>query len=274
MCRTTFEVVRDEDVGEPEVALQVLEQVEDLRLHGDVERGDRLVADDQLRVDSECAGDADPLPLPAGELVREAVVVLRVQPDDVEQLLDAPLDLGRRPDLVHLQRLGDDEADPLALVQARVRILEDHHQLAADRAHLRPAQVRDVAPGERDPAARRVEQAHQAARHRRLAAPRLADDAERLPLLDREADPVDRLDARHLLLEDDPARDREVLDQVLDDEEIVAGGHQDASASVPASSFWTSLSFVSSSRWQACRCCGEFETGSSSGTTVLQTSST
>src|SRR4026208_1099124 len=57
---------------------------------------------------------APPLRLPAGELVREAVVVLRVQPDDVEQLLDAPLDLGRCPDLVHLQRLGDDAAAPRA----------------------------------------------------------------------------------------------------------------------------------------------------------------
>ena len=41
------EVVRDEDVGQPEVALQVGEQVDDLRLDGDVERGDRLVADDE-----------------------------------------------------------------------------------------------------------------------------------------------------------------------------------------------------------------------------------
>ena len=90
------QVVRDEDVREPEVALQVLEQVQDLRLHGHVERGDGLVADDQLRVDRQRARDADPLPLPAGELVREAVVVLRVQADDLEQLLDAALDLRRR----------------------------------------------------------------------------------------------------------------------------------------------------------------------------------
>ena len=59
------EVVGDEDVGEAELALQVLEQVEDLRLHRDVERRDRLVADDQLRVDGERAGDADALALAA-----------------------------------------------------------------------------------------------------------------------------------------------------------------------------------------------------------------
>ena len=83
------QVVRDEDVREPEVVLQVLEQVEDLRLDRDVERRDGLVADDQLRVDRERPRDADALALPARELVREAVVVLRVQADDLEQLLDA-----------------------------------------------------------------------------------------------------------------------------------------------------------------------------------------
>src|SRR5579884_4129956 len=50
------QVVRDEDVREVEIALEVLEQVQDLRLHRDVERRNRLVADDQLRVDRERAG--------------------------------------------------------------------------------------------------------------------------------------------------------------------------------------------------------------------------
>jgi len=66
------QVVRDEDVGEAEVALQVLEQVQDLRLNRDVECRDRLVADDQLRVDRERARDTDPLALAARELVRES----------------------------------------------------------------------------------------------------------------------------------------------------------------------------------------------------------
>src|SRR5206468_1253260 len=99
-----------------EIALQAREQVEDLRLHRHVERRDRLVADDQLRVDRQGPGDADPLPLAAGELVWKAVVVLRVEADDVEQLLHAALDLGCSAELVHLERLADDEADTLAWV--------------------------------------------------------------------------------------------------------------------------------------------------------------
>ena len=132
------EIVRDEQVGEAELLLQVLEQVEDLRLHGDVERGHGLVADDQLRVGGEGPRDADPLALPAGELVREAVVVLRVEPDDLEQVLHAALALRLGADLVHLERLADDEADALAGVERCVRVLEDHHHLAPHRPHLRP----------------------------------------------------------------------------------------------------------------------------------------
>ncbi len=85
------EVVGDEDVGQVEVVLEVLQQVEDLRLNRDVERRHRLVADDQLRLQRDRAGDADPLPLAARELVRVAVVVLRVEADAGEQILDATL---------------------------------------------------------------------------------------------------------------------------------------------------------------------------------------
>ena len=79
----------DEDVGEAELLLEVVEQVDDLGLDRDVERRDRLVGDDQLRLQREGAGDPDPLPLPAGELVRVAVVVLGAEADALEQLLDA-----------------------------------------------------------------------------------------------------------------------------------------------------------------------------------------
>ena len=64
------EVVRDEEVAEPELALQLLEQLEDLRLHGDVERRDGLVEHDDLGFDRERPGDRDPLPLAARELAR------------------------------------------------------------------------------------------------------------------------------------------------------------------------------------------------------------
>ena len=83
------QVVRDEEVGELELVLQVEEQVEDLRLDRHVERGDRLVGNDELRVDRKRAGDADALALAAGELVRIAVAVLGAQADQRQQVVDA-----------------------------------------------------------------------------------------------------------------------------------------------------------------------------------------
>ena len=80
------EVVGDDEVGEVELALQPLEQVDDLRLDGDVERRHGLVADDESRLEGE--GEyADPLALTAGEGGGEPVVVLGVEPDELHQLL-------------------------------------------------------------------------------------------------------------------------------------------------------------------------------------------
>ena len=64
------EVVADEEIGEPVLLLQVDQQVQHLRLHRDVERRDRLVGDDHVGIDRQRLGDAEPLALAAGELVR------------------------------------------------------------------------------------------------------------------------------------------------------------------------------------------------------------
>ena len=56
---------------------------------GHVERGDRLVEQDQPGLERERARDADPLALAAGELVRVAVGVLRRETDALQQLAHA-----------------------------------------------------------------------------------------------------------------------------------------------------------------------------------------
>jgi hypothetical protein len=67
------EVVGDKQVGQAKLALQIDEQIEDLRLHGDVEGRDGLVANNQLGPHRERPGDADALPLPARKLVGEVL---------------------------------------------------------------------------------------------------------------------------------------------------------------------------------------------------------
>ena len=57
------------------VALQVTDQLQDLRLGGDVERGRRLVRDQHGGLERQCHRDHHALALAAGQLVR-------IGPDD------------------------------------------------------------------------------------------------------------------------------------------------------------------------------------------------
>ena len=59
------EVVGDEQHRHAEPALQLAQQLEDLRLYGDVERGGRLICDQQVRFVGERHGDHDALALAA-----------------------------------------------------------------------------------------------------------------------------------------------------------------------------------------------------------------
>src|SRR5690606_12224745 len=125
---------------------------------------------------------ADPLPLAAGELVRVAVVVLRVEADPLQELLDGRLDALLRRDLLDPQRRAHDRADRVPGVERAVRVLEDHLDVAAERPHGPLRQVGDVTAVEDDPAARGPEQPGDQAAGRGLAAPRLAHQAEGLAL--------------------------------------------------------------------------------------------
>ena len=105
-----------------------------------VERAERLVEQQHARLDGERAGEGHPLLLAAGELRRIAAAEA-AELDDVEQLLDAPRDLGpRRPQAprTDLEAVGDvvghrhvaeqrvmleDEADAPLLNRERARVL-------------------------------------------------------------------------------------------------------------------------------------------------------
>jgi hypothetical protein len=106
--------------------------------------------------------------------------------------------LGARLALVQAHRLGDLIADGEHRVERRHRLLEDHADaIAADRAHVLLGQRQQILAGVADAAAgdapgRRRHQPHDRQRGDRLAAARLADDAERRAARHRERDAVDR----------------------------------------------------------------------------------
>ena len=215
------EVVRDEDVGEVELLLQLDEQVEDLGLDRDVERGDGLVGDDELRLQHERAREPDALPLPAAELVRVAVGRLGRHADALEHVVDdrpAALPPG---DAVDREPLGDQVADLHARIERPHRVLEHDLHVPALLLQGAGAELEEVDAVERDLALGRLEQPQQRPPERRLPAARLAHEAHRLAAADVEVDAVDRLEVARRPAKE-PLLDGEVLLQPARPEQDVA----------------------------------------------------
>ena len=79
-------IVGDEQQRDAEPLLDFVEQFEHLRLHRDVERGNRFVRDQNVGVERQRARDRDALALAAGKLVRIARDRVGRQVDQFEQL--------------------------------------------------------------------------------------------------------------------------------------------------------------------------------------------
>ena len=174
--------MRDEDAGDVQLVVQPAQPAAQLLAHLGVERAERLVQQQHLRLDRQRAGQRDALALAAGELVRIAVG----EPVELHQLQQlehlAPDLLGGRPlrAPLHPQAEGDvlehrhvpeqrvvleHEAD-LALAHVAVgRVLAvEQHAAAVGRLQAGDdAQQRGLA------AARRPQQRHQLARGERQA---------------------------------------------------------------------------------------------------------
>src|SRR5258708_2975835 len=127
------EVVRDQNDRHPEPLTKLLDELEDLRLDRDVERGRRLVRDEQLRLARERHRDHHPLPHPSGQLVRvlAEAPLWRREADQVQHLQSALTRRGQRHAPVQHHRLDDLVADLQHGVQRSHRLLEDHRDLVA-----------------------------------------------------------------------------------------------------------------------------------------------
>ena len=68
-----LQIMGDQQQGEAALGLEARQKLQDLRLDGDIERGGRLVGDQQRGVVGQRRGDHDPLALAAGQLVRKCI---------------------------------------------------------------------------------------------------------------------------------------------------------------------------------------------------------
>src|SRR6478736_5949507 len=69
------QIVADEQIGQPKLRAQISQEIQDLRLNRNIERGHGFVADDELGFERERPRDAHALPLPARKLVRIAAAI-------------------------------------------------------------------------------------------------------------------------------------------------------------------------------------------------------
>ena len=183
----------DQENGEAEFALQRREQPQDLRLHGDVERGGRLVGDQQFGIAHQRHRDHDALAQSARELMRKlAEPHLRRGDADAAHQFDRPLQCRRaRAALVAGQHFSHLRADRKGRVEAGHRLLEDHRDaIAAQPRHLAVRQRQQIRAGKAHSLggtlAATGEQVHDRKRGHRLAAAGFADQAMGLALLDLE----------------------------------------------------------------------------------------
>ena len=81
-------VMRNEQIGNAHLFLELLHQVQNLRTDGYVQCGNRFVGDNKLRLHNHCSGKADTLSLAARELMRITGQMLRKEADLIDDLLD------------------------------------------------------------------------------------------------------------------------------------------------------------------------------------------
>ena len=152
-------VVRDQHQRHALGLLQAAQQRQNLRLRRDVERGGRLVGDQDLGIGGEGEGDADPLAQAAAQL--EGIGVdprLRPRDADLAQQLDGALaGRGLAEAAVGAHRLHDLVADRVVHAERAHRLLEDQADLAA--AHLADRVACGIERGQSPAAAARRDRA-------------------------------------------------------------------------------------------------------------------
>ena len=184
------QIMRNEQVRQPEFLLQVFEQIQNLRLNRNIQRGDRLVADDQLRLERERPGNADALPLPARKLVGVAVYIAAGEADEVHELHHFGIHFLPAHLAVNLHRGRNDLPHRLAGVQRIKRLLKHHAHAFALRAHLFFRERRQVLAVKTDLARIRRNQLQQGAGERAFSAPGFPNQTEALAAVNLKADIV------------------------------------------------------------------------------------
>src|SRR6267143_6454332 len=102
----------------------------------EIERSDRLIRRDKLRIDCQCSGYADPLSLAPAELVWISLCVIVFQSNHFEEFVHSVLPVFARNVLVYFQWFRDYVRDCHSRVKGGVRVLEDGLHLTSESENL------------------------------------------------------------------------------------------------------------------------------------------
>ena len=183
-----------------------------------VERGGRLVGDQEIGLVGERHGDHDALALPAGELMwKSAEAILRLrQAHQAQELDDACARRGPAHSLVEIKRLGDLLLDAVERVERGHGLLEDHGDaIAPDRLERSRRRMHEILALEQDaalgvvPRDRIRQQLQDRECRHRLSGAAFADERQCLALREVEGHAFHRVNAVTRRLE----RDGEIADR-------------------------------------------------------------
>src|SRR5918996_5128049 len=146
-----------------ELILQVLEQVDDLRLNRHIERGYGFVRNDEIGIEGQRPSQANSLALSSRELVGISAYCRCGESDHIQQMSDGLFHIPARCRTVNAQRFRNDVAHRLPWVEGRVWILEHHLHPASKRSQVTLRQAADVLPVENDLSVGGLVEPHQCA---------------------------------------------------------------------------------------------------------------
>ena len=185
------QIMGDKNNRNAELLLQVVEQVEHLRLHRLVQCGHRLVGQDDFRLHCQGPRHRHALPLPAAQAVGVFVEEGLLHSNRVQVAVCPPACLisghliGRQAegDVLQYIHLG---------VQGGVGVLKDHLHILPKGLHILPRGMGHVVllPAELHCAAVRPDAVKEQPRNRGFSAAGLTDDAQHLPLLQAEGNVI------------------------------------------------------------------------------------
>ncbi len=188
------EVMGDENIGQPALLLQILHEIEDLRLDGHIQGGDRLVAHDEPGVEGQRPGDADALAAASVQLVGIYVRHPLRQTNRVHELRHpAVILLPAGAGLIDPHGFADDIRHPHSGIDGGVGVLEDDLHLPAQLLELLLGGLGNILPVIEDRPIRPLQQVEDHTPQGRFPAAGLAYHAQCFPLLQLKAHIVHRM---------------------------------------------------------------------------------